>query len=71
MNNKYRNYGLWLALFALIGLILRDDKKKKKSYGEYVELIMYVLIALGVVSNPSMGNGYTDVISTEEKENLK
>ena len=36
-----------------------------------VELIMYVLIALGVVSNPSMGNGYTDVISTEEKENLK
>ena len=42
-----------------------------KSYGEYVELIMYVLIALGVVSNPSMGNGYTDFISTEEKENLK
>lgn len=71
MNNKYRNYGLWLALFALIGLILRDTGLMPKSYGEYVELIMYVLIALGVVSNPSMGNGYTDVISTEEKKNLK
>ena len=33
MNNKYRNYGLWLALFALIGLILRDAVLMPKSYG--------------------------------------
>lgn len=61
MNNKYKNYGLWLALFSLIGLILRDSGLMPESYGEYVELIMYILIALGVVSNPSMGTGYTDI----------
>ncbi len=60
MNNKYKNYGLWLALFSLIGLILRDTGLMFNSYGEYVELIMYILIALGVISNPSMGAGYSD-----------
>ena len=61
MNNKYKNYGLWLALFSLIGLVLRDTGLMFDSYGEYVELIMYILIALGVISNPSMGNGYKDI----------
>lgn len=60
MNNKYKNYGLWLALFSLLGLILRDTGFMFDSYQEYVDLFMYVLIALGVVSNPSMGTGYSD-----------
>lgn len=71
MNNKYRNYGLWLALSSLIGLILRDCGMMPESYNEYVEIIMYILIALGVISNPSMGNGYTDIISTKENGNSK
>lgn len=70
MNNKYKNYGLWLALFSLIGLILRDTGLLFPSYGEYVELIMYILIVLGVVSNPSMGNGYTDILKID-KEMMK
>ena len=32
------------------------------TYQEYVDLIMYILIALGVVSNPSLGVGYADKI---------
>lgn len=62
MNNKFKNYGLWLALFSLIGLILRDTGLMFPTYQEYVDLIMYILIALGVVSNPSLGVGYTDII---------
>ncbi len=62
MSNKYKNYGLWLALFSLIGLLLRDTGLLFPSYGEYVDLIMYILIALGVVSNPSIGKGYSDKI---------
>lgn len=61
MNNKYKNYRLWLALFSLIGLILRDTGLMFDSYGEYVELIMYILIALGIISNPNMGNEYKDI----------
>ena len=60
MNNKFKNYGLWLALFSLIGLVLRDTGLMFHSYGDYVELFMYILITLGVVSNPSMGTGYSD-----------
>lgn len=70
MNNKYKNYGLWLALFSLIGLILRDSGLMFDSYGEYVELIMYILIALGVVSNPSLGNGYSDIITKGDDNNV-
>ena len=66
MNNKFKNYGLWLALFSLIGLVLRDTGLMFHSYGEYVELFMYILIALGVVSNPSMGTGYSDKLKRGE-----
>lgn len=63
MNNKFKNYGLWIALFSLLGFVLRDTGLLFPSYGEYVDLIMYILIALGVVSNPSLGKGYTDVVN--------
>lgn len=66
MNNKFQNYGLWLALFSLIGLILRDTGLMFPTYQEYVDLIMYILIALGVVSNPSLGKGYTDNFGLSE-----
>lgn len=66
MNNKFKNYGLWIALFSLLGLVLRDTNLLFPSYGEYVDLIMYILIALGVVSNPSLGKGYTDVLKQKE-----
>ena len=72
MNNKFQNYGLWLALFSLLGLILRDFGMLHESYAEYVEVVLYILIALGVVSNPSMGTGYTDKLIEkweERKEN--
>ena len=40
MNNKFQNYGLWLALFSLVGLVLRDTGLIFPSYSEYVELFM-------------------------------
>lgn len=68
MNNKFKNYGLWIALFSLLGLVLRDTNLLFPSYGEYVDLIMYILIALGVVSNPSLGKGYTDTLKQKEEK---
>lgn len=60
MNNRFKNYGLWLAMFSLFGLILRDMELLPPSYGEYVEIIMYILVAAGVIINPSIGTGYSD-----------
>lgn len=68
MNNKFSNYGLWLALFSLTGLVLRDTGLLFPTYGEYVELLMYILVALGVVSNPSLGKGYSDKYKAIEEE---
>lgn len=62
MNNRFKNYGLWLALFSLLGLILRDTGYLPVSYGEYVDLLMYILIATGVVINPSLGVGIKDEV---------
>lgn len=67
MDNKYKNYGLWLALFSLLGLVLKDTGLMFANYSEYVELIMYILIALGVVSNPSIGIGYSDITKKKKK----
>lgn len=67
MNNKFKNYGLWLALFSLIGLIFRDIGLNFETYNEYIDLIMYILIGLGVVSNPSLGKGYIDKIGSNEE----
>ena len=60
MNNRFKTYGLWLAMFSLFGLILRDMELLPPSYGEYVEIIMYILVAAGVIINPSIGTGYSD-----------
>ena len=68
MNNKYNNYGLWIALFSLLGLLLRDTGYLPPTYAEYVELIMYILIALGIVSNPSLGKGYSDKLNEDSKK---
>jgi uncharacterized membrane protein len=59
--SKYKNYGLWVALFALGGLFVNDfGLLAPEQYDQYVAAILAVLVAAGVVSNPSIGKGFTD-----------
>jgi uncharacterized membrane protein len=59
--SKFKNYGLWVALFALGGLIVNDfGLLAPEQYDQYVAAILTVLVAAGVVSNPSIGKGFTD-----------
>jgi hypothetical protein len=61
MKLKWRNYGLWVALGALVTLALNDlfgitpDKTNV-----YVELVLVTLVGAGVISNPSLGRGFID-----------
>ncbi|CAM3641866.1 holin [Mesobacillus zeae] len=58
---RFRNYGLWLALAALGGLILNDaGLVAPDKYEQYVDMIFAVLVAAGVISNPSQGKGFKD-----------
>ena len=61
--DRLKNYGLWLALFSLVAMILKDFfgvNIVEEQYELYVDTIMTILIGLGIVNNPSLGRGYKD-----------
>ena len=62
MQEKFKNYGLWVALFAVLGMVLMDTVPHFNAgrYQEYVDMILYILIAAGVVSNPNAGKWFAD-----------
>jgi hypothetical protein len=61
MNSKLKSYPLWIALFALIGLFVNDmGLLAPEKYNQYVDALLALLIAGGVITNPSKGRGYGD-----------
>jgi uncharacterized membrane protein len=61
MNKRWKNYGLWIALAALIGLFVNDaGLLAPEKYQQYVDAVLTVLIAAGIVTNPSIGKGFRD-----------
>ena len=59
--NRLRSYPLWVAIAALVGVILNDTSVVgPEKYNEYVDYVFAVLIALGVINNPSHGSGFKD-----------
>jgi len=60
--DRLKNYGLWVSLFAVLGMALIDFNAIKElgRYEMYVQVILSILVALGVVSNPKEGKGYID-----------
>lgn len=57
--NRFKNYGLWVSIAALIPLALSAfginiiDQSK---YMELINAILAVLVALGLVNNPDTEN---------------
>lgn len=63
MKSRLKNYGLWVSLLALIGMILQDFNVLQISmskYELYSETILTILIFLGIVNNPTTGKWYKD-----------
>ncbi|WJE53894.1 hypothetical protein QRE66_06435 [Bacillus cereus] len=69
MKDKLKNRGLWVALFALLGMVLMDTVPHFNvgRYQEYVDSILVILIAFGVISNPSSGKWFTDIKEEQTK----
>lgn len=59
LKSKWRNYGLLLSIASTIGLVFKEHLPQ--DYILIVENILGILVILGIVSNPSIGRGYTDV----------
>lgn len=59
---RFKNYALWVAVAALVGMILTDVGFgiTPEKYDGYVNAILTVLVLAGIVNNPSKGNGFKD-----------
>lgn len=68
MKEKFKNYGLWISLISAVLMILQSlGLKFDMPYiNEVITSILGVLVALGIISNPSDGNGYSDKSSAGE-----
>lgn len=68
--SKYKNYGLWVSIAALIPLICEGYGLNilPKNYEEIITTLLAVLVALGVLSNPKEGKGYIDEKETVTKD---
>ena len=53
--SRFKNYGLWLSIFALIPLILNlfGIRAIPEEYQEIKTAILTILIAVGIISNPT------------------
>lgn len=62
MKEKFKNRGLWVALFALLGMVLMDNIPNFNlgRFQEYVDVLLFILAAAGVISNPSAGKWFAD-----------
>ena len=60
--NRYKNYGLWLSVAALIPMVFKGFNINilPVNYTEIVNSILGILVLAGILSNPSNGTGYTD-----------
>lgn len=69
MNGKFRNYGLWISIISAVLMLLQAMGLKfdLPYVNEIITSILGVLVTLGIISNPSDGNGYTDKSSLIEK----
>ena len=65
--NRFKNYGLWVSIFALIPLLVQALGSYNifvylpDNYETIVKTMLGVLVALGIVSNPTTDTkGYLD-----------
>lgn len=66
--NRLRNYGLWVAVAALIPLILQafGVELVEEQYNEIVNSLLGILVLLGLISNPDTENRF--YMDDEENE---
>ena len=69
MNSKFKNYGLWVAVAALVGMILQDAGLTitPEKYEAYVQAVLSVLILAGIITNPSLGKGLKDTYTVKDE----
>lgn len=69
MNSKWRNYGLWTAIISAVLLVVQTVgalfgvKFLPEQYDAVTaaaNAVLGLLVVVGVISNPSIGKGFSD-----------
>lgn len=61
--NRFKNYGLWLAILAFIPLLLEalGLNVLPKNYNELITSLLGILVLAGILNNPTTENkGFLD-----------
>lgn len=61
--SRFKNYGLWVSIFALIPMLCQGFGIKilPENYNEVINAILGILVAAGILNNPTTENrGFTD-----------
>ena len=55
--NRFKNYGLWVSIAALIPLVLSGlGIQIIPNYQEIVNAVLAILVTVGIISNPTTSN---------------
>ncbi|SHI89277.1 Uncharacterized membrane protein [Clostridium cavendishii DSM 21758] len=68
--SRFKNYGLWVAIFALIPMVLQGFGVNilPDNYKEIVNAVLGILVMAGILNNPTTENkGFLD----DEKKKLE
>jgi len=63
MDNRYKNYGLWMSLASFVFLIIQENgfQITPEKWDVYINSILSILILLGIINNPNTKNrGFSD-----------
>lgn len=68
--DRFKNYGLWISIFALIPLLLEGFGVDvlPENYDEIIKSLLGVLVLAGVINNPEKGKGYVDPKKENKEE---
>ena len=71
--SRFKNYGLWVSIMALIPMILSDFGVKiiPEEYQAIANTILSILVALGIISNPTTeAKWYIDDNPKNDEKNI-
>jgi uncharacterized membrane protein len=63
MNDRYKNYGLWISLSSFVFIIIQENgiQITPEKWDVYINSILSILILLGIINNPQTKNrGFSD-----------
>ncbi|WP_309087577.1 holin [Domibacillus sp.] len=58
MKQRWKSYGLWIAVAALVGMVLQDFgiMIPSERYDTYVDTLLTIAVLAGIINNPSGTN---------------